>query len=156
MSLTAAESLEITQLVTRADNCATARDADGYAKLFTGDGVMRGSMGRARGRAALRDAVATVLAAGPPDPWCVNRRQSSLVVSSTGHFERHRAVDDRDRLAATALGHRELGLEVMPLGQQTAAGAVELDLDPGGLAGRDRGGRATEPHQLVPALAVRL
>jgi uncharacterized protein (TIGR02246 family) len=66
MSLSAGESLEITQLVTRADNCATARDADGYAKLFTDDGVMRGIMGRARGRAALRDAVATVWAAEPP------------------------------------------------------------------------------------------
>jgi uncharacterized protein (TIGR02246 family) len=66
MSLTAVESLEIMQLVARADNCATARDADGYAELFTEDGMMTGVMGRARGRAALRDAVAAVWAAEPP------------------------------------------------------------------------------------------
>lgn len=48
MSLTAAESLEIIQLVTRADNCATARDANGYAELFTEDGVMTGDKGSAR------------------------------------------------------------------------------------------------------------
>ena len=66
MSLSAVESLEIMQLVARADNCATARDADGYAELFTEDGMMTGVLGRARGRAALRDAVTAVWAAEPP------------------------------------------------------------------------------------------
>ncbi|MFZ0376410.1 MAG: nuclear transport factor 2 family protein [Solirubrobacteraceae bacterium] len=66
MSLTAAESLEITQLITRADNCATARDANGYVELFTEDGVMTGNKGSARGRVALRDAVTAVWAAEPP------------------------------------------------------------------------------------------
>ena len=66
MSLTAAESLEIMQLVARADNCATARDAEGYAELFTEEGVMTGVMGTARGRAALRDAVTDVWTAEPP------------------------------------------------------------------------------------------
>jgi uncharacterized protein (TIGR02246 family) len=66
MSLPTDESLEILQLVTRADNCATARDAVGYAECFTDDGMMTGVMGRARGRAALRDAVAAVWAAEPP------------------------------------------------------------------------------------------
>ena len=65
MSLTALQSLEIMQLVARADNCATARDADGYAELFTEDGKMTGVMGHARGRAALRDAVAAVWVAEP-------------------------------------------------------------------------------------------
>ena len=65
MSLTALDSLEIMQLAARADNCATARDADGYAELFTEDGQMTGVMGHARGRAALRDAVAAVWAAEP-------------------------------------------------------------------------------------------
>ncbi len=54
------------QLVTQADNCATARDADRYAELFTEDGVMTGSKGTAQGRAALRDAVTAVWAAEPP------------------------------------------------------------------------------------------
>ena len=66
MSLSAAESLEIMQLVARADNCATARDADGYAALFTEEAMMTGVMGCVRGRAALRDAVAAVWAAEPP------------------------------------------------------------------------------------------
>jgi uncharacterized protein (TIGR02246 family) len=66
VSLTAAESLEIIQLITRADNCATARDANGYVELFTEDGAMTGAEGTARGRAALRDAVTAVWAAEPP------------------------------------------------------------------------------------------
>ncbi len=60
MTLDAADSLEILQLVARADACATARDADGYAALFTEDAVMDGAMGTVHGRAALRDAVAQV------------------------------------------------------------------------------------------------
>jgi uncharacterized protein (TIGR02246 family) len=66
VSLTAAESLEIMQLITRADNCATARDADGYVELFTDDGVMEGDMGRASGREALTAAVARVWENEPP------------------------------------------------------------------------------------------
>jgi uncharacterized protein (TIGR02246 family) len=66
VSLTAAESLEIMQLVTRADACATARDANGYVELFTEDGVMEGDMGRASGREALAAAVARVWANEPP------------------------------------------------------------------------------------------
>jgi uncharacterized protein (TIGR02246 family) len=66
VTLSAAESLEIMQLITRADNCATARDADGYVALFTDDGAMTGAKGSARGRAALRDAVSAVWAAEPP------------------------------------------------------------------------------------------
>jgi uncharacterized protein (TIGR02246 family) len=65
MTLTPTDSLEIMQLVTRADNCATARDASGYAELFTDDGTMTGDMGRAQGRAALRHAVAGVWEAEP-------------------------------------------------------------------------------------------
>ena len=66
MTLTAADSLEIMQLVTRADNCASARDADGYVELFTVDGAMTGAKGSARGRAALRDAVSAVWETEPP------------------------------------------------------------------------------------------
>lgn len=66
MTLDAADSLEILQLVARADACATARDADGYAALFTEDAVMEGAMGTAHGRAALRAAVARVWDNNPP------------------------------------------------------------------------------------------
>jgi uncharacterized protein (TIGR02246 family) len=60
MSLSAADSLEILQLATRADNCASARDANGYALLFTEDARMTGRMGEVTGRAALASAVAEV------------------------------------------------------------------------------------------------
>lgn len=50
MSLSTADSIEILQLVARADACATARDADGYAALFTEDGGMSGAMGDVSGK----------------------------------------------------------------------------------------------------------
>jgi uncharacterized protein (TIGR02246 family) len=56
----ASDSLEILQLVARADACATARDAEGYAALFTEDAVMEGDMGSISGRDALAAAVARV------------------------------------------------------------------------------------------------
>jgi uncharacterized protein (TIGR02246 family) len=62
VTLSAEDSIEILQLVARADACATARDADGYAALFTEDAVMDGAMGRAEGRAALSKTVAAVWA----------------------------------------------------------------------------------------------
>jgi ketosteroid isomerase-like protein len=65
MTLSAEDSLEILQLVARADACATVRDADGYAALFTEDAVMDGAMGRAEGRAALSETVAGVWASEP-------------------------------------------------------------------------------------------
>jgi uncharacterized protein (TIGR02246 family) len=65
MMLSAEDSLEILQLVARADACATARDADGYAALFTEDAVMDGAKGRAEGRAALSRTVAAVWAGEP-------------------------------------------------------------------------------------------
>jgi len=62
MSLEPAETAEILQLATRADDCATARDAEGYAALFTEDAVMDGAMSRAVGRAQLASTVAAVWA----------------------------------------------------------------------------------------------
>jgi uncharacterized protein (TIGR02246 family) len=63
--LDAEDSFAILQLVARADACATARDAEGYAALFTEDAVMDGAMGAAHGRTALRSAVADVWANEP-------------------------------------------------------------------------------------------
>lgn len=65
MRLNPADSIEILQLVARADACATSRDADGYAALFTQDAVMDGDMGTVHGRSDLRDAVARVWEAEP-------------------------------------------------------------------------------------------
>ena len=66
MSLAPSDCLAILQLATRADACATARDADSYIALFTDDAVMDGDQGTVRGRDALRTAVARVWAAEPP------------------------------------------------------------------------------------------
>jgi uncharacterized protein (TIGR02246 family) len=65
MTLTASDSIAILQLVARADACASERDADGYAALFTDDAVMDGDKGTVQGRSALRDAVARVWASEP-------------------------------------------------------------------------------------------
>jgi uncharacterized protein (TIGR02246 family) len=65
IALDAEDSLAILQLVARADACATARDPDGYAALFTDDAVMDGGMGTAHGRTALRETVARVWAGEP-------------------------------------------------------------------------------------------
>jgi uncharacterized protein (TIGR02246 family) len=60
VTLEASDSLEILQLIARADARATARDAEGYAALFTEDAVMEGAMGSVNGRDALAVAVARV------------------------------------------------------------------------------------------------
>ena len=65
MSLQPADTIEILQLVARADGRASARDAEGYAELFTEDAVMDGDKGRARGREQLADTVARVWAGEP-------------------------------------------------------------------------------------------
>jgi uncharacterized protein (TIGR02246 family) len=67
VTLTAAESLEILELVARLDDCATARDASGYAALFTEDGTITGAAASATGRTAIRDAVSAMWAAEPPE-----------------------------------------------------------------------------------------
>jgi ketosteroid isomerase-like protein len=62
VSLTAADQLEILQLVARADGRATARDADGYVALYTEDALMEGDEGTVYGVEALREDVARVWA----------------------------------------------------------------------------------------------
>lgn len=65
MTLTIGDRFAIVQLVERADNCASERDADGYAALFTEDGSMLGAMGTAIGCDALRQTVSRVWATEP-------------------------------------------------------------------------------------------
>jgi SnoaL-like domain len=52
--------------VTRADACATARDGEGYAGLFTDDATLTGDVATAGGRKALQETVSRVWAAEPP------------------------------------------------------------------------------------------
>jgi len=66
VSLSAADQLAILAVVTRADEAASRRDADGYVELFTEDAVLDGTQGRHAGRQALRSAVGPVWAAEGP------------------------------------------------------------------------------------------
>jgi ketosteroid isomerase-like protein len=82
MSLTPADSIEILALAAKADGYATARDADGYAELFTEDAMMDGDQGTVRGRQALRTAVARVWANEPSGTLHLTL---NAVIDDTGH-----------------------------------------------------------------------
>lgn len=66
MSLSAEDRLDIMDLIGRADACATRRDADAYADLFTADAVLDGSQGRHAGADELRRSVGPIWAAEGP------------------------------------------------------------------------------------------
>ena len=66
MTLSAADRLAILEVITRADDAASRRDADGYVALFSEDAVLDGTQGRHAGRQALRAAVGPVWAAEGP------------------------------------------------------------------------------------------
>lgn len=66
MTLSAADRLEILDVVSRADAAATRRDADAYVSLFTDDAVLDGSQGRHVGTAGLRSSVGPIWAAEGP------------------------------------------------------------------------------------------
>jgi uncharacterized protein (TIGR02246 family) len=66
MSLSADDRLAILDVVTRADEAASRRDADRYVALFTEDAVLDGTQGLHAGREALRAAVGPVWAAEGP------------------------------------------------------------------------------------------
>jgi uncharacterized protein (TIGR02246 family) len=66
MTLSAADRLAIAEVITRADDAASRRDADAYAALFTPDAVLDGTQGRHAGRPALRAAVGPVWSAEGP------------------------------------------------------------------------------------------
>jgi SnoaL-like domain len=62
VTLSADDRLDILELLARADNAATRRDAAAYVALFSEDGVLDGDKGEHRGRQALAEAVKTVWA----------------------------------------------------------------------------------------------
>jgi ketosteroid isomerase-like protein len=63
VTLSAADRLDILDVVGRADAAATRRDADAYVSLFTDDAVLDGSQGRHAGATALRASVGPIWAA---------------------------------------------------------------------------------------------
>ena len=66
VTLSAADRLAILDVVTRADEAASRRDADAYVALFDPDAVLDGVQGRHAGRAALRASVGPIWAAEGP------------------------------------------------------------------------------------------
>jgi len=66
MTLSVADRLEILDVITRADQAASDRDAEAYVQLFTVDAVLDGAQGRHAGREALQAAVGPVWAAEGP------------------------------------------------------------------------------------------
>jgi uncharacterized protein (TIGR02246 family) len=69
MTLSAADRVDILDVITRADQAASDRDTEGYLRLFTPDAVLDGAQGRHAGRDALRAAVGPVWAAEGPATW---------------------------------------------------------------------------------------
>jgi hypothetical protein len=65
VTLSAGDRLDILDLIGRADQLATRRDADAYADLFTADAVLDGPQG-VHPVAALRSAVGPIWAAEGP------------------------------------------------------------------------------------------
>ena len=66
VTLSDSDRLAIVDVITRADDAASRRDADGYVALFTEDAVLEGTQGRHVGREALRAAVGPVWASEGP------------------------------------------------------------------------------------------
>lgn len=107
MILNAEDSLAILQLVTEADDCASARDVEGYVGLFTEDAVMTGVMGTATGRAEL---AATVAALWFEEP------------SGTLHLTLNSTIDETDDEPAV----HSLVLRVIPGGSPRIIGAAPV------------------------------
>ena len=66
MTLSAADRLDILDVISRADWAASRRDAAAYADLFTDDAVLDGAQGRHEGRDALLASVGPIWAAEGP------------------------------------------------------------------------------------------
>ncbi len=66
MTLSDADRLAILDVVTRADEAASRRDADAYVALFDPDAVLDGAQGRHAGREAMRASVGPIWAAEGP------------------------------------------------------------------------------------------
>ena len=64
--LSAADRLDIAELLAREDNAATRRDAASYVALFSDDAILDGDKGEHRGRQALAQAVGPVWASERP------------------------------------------------------------------------------------------
>jgi ketosteroid isomerase-like protein len=66
MTLSDTDRLAILDVITRADEAASRRDADSYVAVFTEDAVLDGTQGRHAGREALRASVGPIWDAEGP------------------------------------------------------------------------------------------
>ena len=66
MTLSTADRLAILDVITRADEAASHRDAAAYVQLFAADATLDGAQGQHAGREALRAAVGPIWAAEGP------------------------------------------------------------------------------------------
>ncbi len=62
----ATDRLDILEIVARADNAATRRDADAYVSFFTDDALLDGEKGEHRGKERLRESVGPIWASEGP------------------------------------------------------------------------------------------
>ena len=129
MTLSAADRLAILDVITRADDAASRRDADAYVELFTEDAVLDGTQGRHAGRDALRAAVGPVWAAEGPatlhltlnpviepglsgDQATARSRRLRDRADGSGARQRRPSVAVRSRAHAPDLGARKVLLGV--------------------------------------------
>ena len=69
--LTATDRLDILEVVSRADDAATRRDADAYVTFFTNNALLDGDKGEHRGTEQLRQAVGPIWESeGPGSTHC--------------------------------------------------------------------------------------
>ena len=108
MTLAAADRLAILEVITRVDEAASRRDADGYVALFAPDAVLDGTQGRHAGREELRASVGPIWAAegaatlhltlnpviepGPSDDQAVARSVLLIIDPSAPPALRHAAA----------------------------------------------------------------
>jgi ketosteroid isomerase-like protein len=83
---TVTDRLDILELVTRADNAATCRDADAYVSYFTDDAVLDGDKGQYRGKDRLRQSVGPIWAS--EGPLSTHVTLNAVVDDVEGHPDR--------------------------------------------------------------------
>ena len=86
MTHSAADRLDILDLLASADNAATRRDVTSYVACFTEDAVLDGSMGEHRGKVAMEGAVGPIWQA---------EGDSSVHLTTNAVVEPDSAADDR-------------------------------------------------------------
>jgi ketosteroid isomerase-like protein len=130
MKHSAADRLDILELLALADNAATRRDVGAYMACFTDDAVLDGGMGEHRGKAAMEGAVGpiwraegdtsvhlTTNAVVEPDSEAENRAvaRSVLVILANDPVTVHSISNITHHLVKESTGWRVARRTVQPL-----------------------------------------